>query len=252
MLLRSPHRAAVAICALWIVAVPAPAPAEGATDVLTSGKKLYSQGNEELVIRDFFQDRRGGFFLDVGCSHYQKHSTTYYLEKHLGWSGIGIDALDYRAEYEKHRPATRFENYIVTDHSGTLETFYRTVSEGQRGFSSIYPEREFGGQPIEVEEIQVPTITLNELLEARGVEHLDLVSIDIERSAPAALAGFDIQRYRPALVVIEAGKGFEYRRTLMTWFRAHRYERIEKYRAYDKGNWYFRPQTEPSAPSAAD
>ena len=58
------------------------------------GPPNYSQGEEETLIRAFFKDRTGGFFLDVGASHFQKDSTTYYLEKHLGWRGIAIDALE--------------------------------------------------------------------------------------------------------------------------------------------------------------
>ena len=37
-------------------------------DILGTEKTLYSQHDEELIIRDFFQDRREGFFLDVGCA----------------------------------------------------------------------------------------------------------------------------------------------------------------------------------------
>ena len=58
--------------------------------ILESGEKLYSQHDEELLIRHFFGDRRGGFFLDVGAGHYRRNSTTYYLEKHLGWSGVAV------------------------------------------------------------------------------------------------------------------------------------------------------------------
>ena len=53
-------------------------------DILTSGQKLYSANNEELIIRHFFNDRRGGVFVDVGSWHWKESSTTYYLEKHLG------------------------------------------------------------------------------------------------------------------------------------------------------------------------
>ena len=49
-------------------------------DIVSAGKKLYSHQKEELVIRDFFQDRRGGFFVDVGCWHPISDSNTYYLE----------------------------------------------------------------------------------------------------------------------------------------------------------------------------
>jgi len=66
----------------WLVAGP----------ILKSGQKFYSWNNEELIIRDFFADRKGGFFLDIGCVHYRDSSNTYYLEKHLRWSGIAVDA----------------------------------------------------------------------------------------------------------------------------------------------------------------
>ena len=56
------------------------------------GQKIYCHYDEELIIRDLFQDRRNGFNLDVGCAAARKRSTTFLLEKHLDWSGIGIDA----------------------------------------------------------------------------------------------------------------------------------------------------------------
>ena len=46
-------------------------------EILTSGEKLYSQSNEELIIRHFFDDRRDGVFVDVGSFHWKKYSTTY-------------------------------------------------------------------------------------------------------------------------------------------------------------------------------
>jgi hypothetical protein len=99
---------------------------EGAPkDILTSGQKYYSQHDEELIIRHFFDDQKGGVFLDVGCWDWKEGSTTLYLEEKLGWSGIGVDAqAEVRTGYEMHRPRTRFMNYIVTDHSGTLEKLY--------------------------------------------------------------------------------------------------------------------------------
>ena len=86
-----------------------PAPPPPLHLVQKYGPKLYSQGNEELVIRDFFQDRRGGVFVDIGASQYKTNSTTYYLEHHLEWTGIAVDAIcDYRKDYEIYRKGTRF------------------------------------------------------------------------------------------------------------------------------------------------
>jgi hypothetical protein len=61
--------------------------------------------------------------------------------------------------------------------------------------------------------------------------------MDIEGHEPKALAGFDIERFRPELVCIEAGN----REEIVDYFTQHGYERIEKYLEYDKVNWYFTP-----------
>jgi hypothetical protein len=130
-------------------------------DILGTEKKLYSQFDEELVIRDFFQDRRGGVFLDVGAS----------------------------------QPGDNSE-----------------------------------------------TTTLDKVLDDRGIQKIDFLSMDIEESEPAALAGFDIDRFRPELVCIEAVDRIQPQ--LLAYFEKHGYERIERYLERDAVNWYFTPKAE--------
>jgi FkbM family methyltransferase len=263
------HALVAVLCAL-VAGLGCPS-GDGPGDILTSGKKLYSQYDEELVIRDFFQDRREGFFVDVGAYHWRDGSTTYYLEKHLGWSGIAIDALEQvGVGYEQNRPRTRFFNYIVTDHSGTMDTFYSagplssthkdhvgelaamlddaaapdhpsnspvdTVREAWEHSS----DRIKGLGDFQPKEIQVPTITLTELLDRNGVSTIDFLSMDIERGEPAALAGFDIERFRPKLVCVEASHAVQ--GNLGTYFERHGYERIDEYQKFDQANWYFTPK----------
>ena len=52
---------------------------EGAKYLAGYGPNRYSQFAEEWIIRDFFKDRRGGVFVDVGANHYKNDSTTFYL-----------------------------------------------------------------------------------------------------------------------------------------------------------------------------
>lgn len=211
--------------------------APGRTGILAE-QKMYSLFDEELIIRDFFQDARGGFFVDVGCAWPIASNNTYYLEKHLGWRGIAVDALpDYGPMWLKQRPGTPFFNFIVTDHSGGLESFYRA---GWAGLSSLKKDRVMKGERVHQQEIKVPTITLNDLLARNGVERIDFLSMDIEEAEPLALAGFAIEKYRPALVCIEATTAV--RERLLAYFAAHGYERLEKYLAHDLANWYFAPK----------
>ena len=213
-------------------------------ELLVSGVKRYSQYDEELIIRHYFRDRKGGFFLDVGSFHPRQNSTTYYLESQLDWSGIAIDALPGLAPgYRKHRPATRFFNFIVTDHSGTLETLHvagplSSISEEWVDQLPAAQEREF-----ETREIRVPTITLDEILKENAVSQIDFLSLEIEGSEIPALRGFDLGRYAPRLVCIEVAK--DNRADALAYFERHGYERIEKYLAHDRVNWYFKPKNAP-------
>ena len=70
---------------------------------------------------------------------------------------------------------------------------------------------------------------------------VDLVSMDIEQGEPEALTCFDIARFRPDLVCVEAGTD-EVRTWLPPYFEQAGYERINAYLFHDIGNWYFRPR----------
>ena len=229
-------------------AKPSEAPAR--RDILgikkRQGKILFSQHDEELIIRDFFQDRRDGVFLDVGCAWPKKDNNTYFLESELGWSGIGVDALpQFAGEWQRDRPRSRFFNYIATDSSGSIQTFYRVPDIP--GISSVKPRETYSHHKVKYEEIRVPTTTLTKLLDDNHVARIDLLSMDIEGHELQALSGFDIDRFRPALVCIEYFNAGEEK--LEAYFAAHGYERIDRYLEYDKANWYFTPKAADHKPA---
>ncbi len=209
--------------------------------ILKEGIKQYSQDDEELVIRDFFRDRRNGFFVDVGAGHYQRFSTTFYLEERLGWSGVAIDALsEWADDYRKHRKRTTFVNALITDKARGPQTFYRAddFPEASAVSKQLAEEqaKEFSDSGT-VSERAVPSSTLDAVLERQGVQAIDFLSMDIEEHEPAALAGFDIDRYHPELVCIEAHPAV--RDALWQYFRRHGYVRQDQYLAWDSSNWYF-------------
>ena len=98
------------------------------------GPKLYSEHDEEVLVRDFFQGRRDGFFLDVGAAHYMKDSNTFYLEERLGWSGIAIDAnAEFAADYAKHRPRSCASRCRTRPRRRSASTSRRTTTKRCRG-----------------------------------------------------------------------------------------------------------------------
>lgn len=197
--------------------------------------KNYSWKNEELIIRHFFNDRPGGFFLDVGAYHYMNNSNTYYLEKNLGWSGLAIDAIgEFEQGYLDHRPRTRFFNFFVSNESNKEAEFY-VVKDPKHVTKSSALKSHLAN--LEKEKIQVPTITLNDLLEKLEIEKIDFFTIDIELWEPQALAGFDIKRFLPELVCIEAHKPVQEK--ILRYFSENEYVRLDQYLLLDQYNWYF-------------
>jgi FkbM family methyltransferase len=201
------------------------------------GPTRYTEGPEEWIIRDFFNDRRDGYFVDVGAHDYRKWSKTYYLESQLGWSGLAVEPQQvFAADYAAYRPRTKFLPFFVSDTSNEQAKMYvlkhnRTVTSGHRSFVQQY-----GSNP---EEQTATTITLNDLFQAENVQRIDFMNIDIELWEPKALAGLDLTRYRPELVCIEALP--EVRQFILDYFARHGYVIIGKYLRADEQNLYLTP-----------
>jgi FkbM family methyltransferase len=201
------------------------------------GPHRNSYSEEEWCIRDFFNDKRDGFFVDVGANDYKVTSNTYYLDTVLNWRGLAIEPQrQFEADYIKFRPRTKFLSFFVSDASNQLAKLYvlkknSLIASGTRDFTEREGEK--------AKEVDVPTITLNDLLNSEGVKKIDFISIDIELWEPKALAGFDVERFRPELVCIEAHP--QVRQQIIDYFARHHYVVVGKYLRADVNNLYFTP-----------
>lgn len=170
----------------------------------------YSQWHEDLILLQFFGDQRPGFFVDVGAFDGIYFSNTYLLEQE-GWSGICIEAHpDYAAQCRENRPgSTCIHGACIGDAAKERVTFY---AESGGLFSSLSPNDgpakrhyrvnlglPFGGFQV----LDVPAMTLNSVL-ANVNRDIDFISIDVEGSELDVLAGFDLERYQPRILLIEA------------------------------------------------
>jgi len=209
-------------------------------DTILEQESLYSQNKEEVIIRHFFQDAADGFFVDIGSYQWKAASTTYYLEEHLGWSGIAVDAQEqYRAGYEKNRPNTKFFSFFVSDQSNLKQPFFLAgpVSSHSEEHVKLFPR--FAEATDELTEIEVETITLDDLLAGNNVSEIDFLSVDVEGVERKVLDGFSIGKYKPGLVCVSAG--IDVREEVLDYFEINDYEVINQYEAYDHVNLFFRP-----------
>jgi FkbM family methyltransferase len=203
----------------------------------TYGPTRQSQFYEEWIVRDFFTDRRGGVFVDIGASDPRQFSNTWYLERVLGWSGIAVDAqAQYAPMYAAERPRTRFRSFFVSDRSSEEVRLFLNETPLVASSTPAFTER--WGQLRKAE--TVTTVTLDDLLAAERVSAVDFLTIDIELAEPQALAGFTIERFKPRLVCIEAHP--EVRQRILDYFAAHDYVVVGKYLRLDDDNLWFMPR----------
>ena len=159
------------------------------------------------------------------------------METRLGWTGIAVEPQQrFEADYRAFRPKTRFFALFLADKSHDNARLFvldqaPLVASSTRDFTERWGKN--------ARQIVVPTITLNDLLEQLRVRHVDLLSIDVELSEPKVLAGFDVEKYKPSFVCIEAHP--ETRQRILDYFAGHRYVVVGKYLRVDTHNLYFVP-----------
>jgi hypothetical protein len=221
-------------------ATKAPTILEG--DVLTSlerrfGPARHSQGPEEWIAREFFDDMKSGVFLDVGAYRAIEWSNTAGLERDLNWSGVAIDAIEeFGAEYVRDRPRTRFVTAFVADTDTGTSTIFFDPKEAAVSSSDPAFTRLFTG---EAKPRQVRNRTLDSILADAGVTKTDYLSMDIELGEPAALHGLSIERFRPRLACVEAHA--KTRQQIIDYFVRHGYTIVGRYLRIDPANLYFTP-----------
>lgn len=164
-----------------------------------------SQYGEDLFLYEVFKGKTEGFFVECGAFDGVTLSVSYALEA-MGWRGLLVEALpEAAAKCRESRPGSQVVHAAVSKRgsSGTT-TFSEAVGAGV--FSSIEMdaahERLAREHADEVRRIEVPVTTFDDLL----AEHdgaIDALVLDVEGGEIDALDGFDLDRYRPRVMLIE-------------------------------------------------
>src|SRR4051812_23684220 len=165
-----------------------------------------AQRYEDLHLWRCFGEAENGFYIDVGAGHpvYDNVSFLFYL---AGWRGISVEPNPALAALERAvRPR---------------DVLYEGLAGAAPGEATLYLQHEFHGLSTTVAEharaveqeigqsaqpLTLPVTTLATLCAAHAPASFAFMKIDVEGAETDVLRGFDFDRFRPKVIVIEAYK----------------------------------------------
>jgi hypothetical protein len=151
--------------------------------------KYYSQAGQDEWVVKFFNEKKNGFFLDIGSHNGIDINNTYYLEKNLDWSGICIEAdPNIFNILEKNRKSICV-NVAVSDCIEDLNFI-------QDGFSGRVSESKGN--------IILKSNTIDNILRDNNVPNIiDYISLDVEGYESKVLSKFPFSEYGIGILTVE-------------------------------------------------
>jgi len=164
-----------------------------------SKRFLYSQAGQDLwVLGEVFDEKRNGFFLDIGAYDGVNLSNTYVLEKRYGWKGICIEADPDSFEQLKRNRTATCVNLCLDDKDGFVKFAKRGVLSG------IVSETTDNNSSDPCDIVTINTVTLGHVLDDMNAPtEIDYLSIDIEGAEERVLKDFSFTKYKIKCITIE-------------------------------------------------
>lgn len=163
----------------------------------------YAQNLEDAHLELMFAGEPAGIYVDVGGGHPVADNVTFWLYLR-GWRGLVVEPQAALADAYRHiRPRDTVFCGLAGSRDGESE-FH--LVQGLHGLSSMVRSvaeeaRRFGAATTTT---RAPIRRLDRLIGEAGLERIDLLKIDVEGAESEVLAGIDLTRVRPRVLVVEA------------------------------------------------
>jgi FkbM family methyltransferase len=162
----------------------------------------YSQTGEDRLIDFYLGETNSTYYVDIGCHQPFALSNTMRLYRR-GWHGLCIDGNEKLiSRFQKARPRDTCIHACVSNREQQAEFVISSVA-AMSTLSDEF-EKERLGSDIGRRRVTVQTRTAQSLFETYGVPHeFALLSIDVEGHDFEVLTSFDLNSYKPHLIIIE-------------------------------------------------
>lgn len=167
--------------------------------------RSYSQEGEDLILTNYFEGKKKGFYVDIGAYHPFRFSNTYLFYKN-GWRGINIDATpDSMKIFKKYR--SRDINIEVPISNSDKEIDYFMFNEpALNGFSLELSEGRNLRREYKIKEkIKLKPKKLSEILDKYLPLNtkIDFMNVDVEGYEYKVIISNNWSKYKPTYILVE-------------------------------------------------
>ena len=169
--------------------------------------KSYGDYETDLAIQKYFNPEYIGTCIDIGAGLGTDRSNTYYFEKKY-WTCLCIEPNPNL--YNHMRMYRRLAlNLACSNHDKKSAPFHVYVVDqnNQEAISSLVVDQRLVESHKEIinetYKIEVEVKKLDTILSRINIEKIDFLSIDTEGTELDVLQGFDLQKWKPKLLVVE-------------------------------------------------
>jgi FkbM family methyltransferase len=165
--------------------------------------QFHSQSGEDAILAGIFEGKESGTCLEVGALDGIKDSITLYFEK-KGWLCILVEANPGLADKAKANRRARVFSCAAGRESGTIEF---VIARGAEYLSTMMPTEYQISRMLKdgatIERVNVPVMRVDDILQQADVSRLEFATIDVEGAELEVLQGFDLDRWKPRVLVLE-------------------------------------------------
>jgi FkbM family methyltransferase len=163
----------------------------------------YSQFGEDKVLRSLLPIRCGRY-VDIGAGDPRRNSNSYYFYRR-GWRGVLVEANpEVVHDLKKYRRRDKVVNAVVSaaNESGSKKIWIFDTSELSTADESRAQNLQAEGHKLS-SVLELPQITISNLISGIDGEFVDLLTIDIEGLDYEVLSSNDWTKFRPSVVCVE-------------------------------------------------
>lgn len=162
-----------------------------------------SQISQDLFVLYFTQQKKDGYFIEIGACDGKHLSNTFALEK-KGWTGIICEPSRFWHQKMKNRKCVLSKKAVFSE-SGKKLMFNEVPKYPELSGCNDYLENDNNSKlRKDFTSYEVETISLNDLIKKHlDNKQIDYISIDTEGSEFEILKDFDFKKHQVEIFTIE-------------------------------------------------